>query len=222
MPFKFTITLPDGKVQTFTSPVDLTDDEAYARAVQESGFASGRIPTSFGGGFTKALAEDPSTTGALMGGAGMLTGTAPIVAAAPLAALAMKAISQGVTGRSPSSDAPYDTPPVGIDDVKNAAIQGAVQGYGPQAILGAANRIAGSTVAHQLPSGQWVAGLKGHGVMPWLIREGSQAASDVANATAGKVTPAAIGSTVRQIPGSILDAVKALIARLPTSSYNFP
>jgi hypothetical protein len=206
----YTVKFPDGTEQKLTGlPANMSDADIYRKAVQEKGVAEGRIQTTFAGGAAKALGEDPVTTGALIGGAGVLTGGvapaagAAITASAPLAARLTQFLTQKHTGQNPE-------PPSGLELGALGAL-GVAGSYGPEAVTGALSGLAGKTVAHQLPAtGQWVPGLKGSGVIPWAIREGSQAAA----AGAEK-------NLVLQPPNTVRDAVVNAITVLRKLAPNF-
>lgn len=198
---KYTVKLVDGTSQSFSSDANLTDEDAYQRAIQEQGISSGHIPTTFRQGFLKAAGEDPSVTGPLLAAGGMATGTAPLVAAAPALAQLIKAAVQKGTG-DPVTVSPTD---VGI-----AGAEGVAAGYGPQAILSTADSLAASTLPHQI-NGKWVKGLTGSGIMPWAAREGAQGAKFVADKFVSPLTPNTAG-----------DAIKALIQRVLHSGTPTP
>src|SRR5262245_4701498 len=70
----WTVEFPDGTEQIVKGPPDMTREAIYRLAVQEQKLSSGKIPSTFGGGFTRTLGKDPVTTGALLTGAGLATG----------------------------------------------------------------------------------------------------------------------------------------------------
>ncbi len=184
----YSVKFQDGHTQEFTGPANMTDTDAYERALQERAFSAGKIPTTFRGGAAKALGEDPVTTGALIGGAGMLTGTAPLVAAAPLAARGIQYATQKMTGQEPAAPSPIE--------LAMLAGEGAVLGYGPAMIANAGRGLATSTVPHISPiSGKFVPGVKGPGVGAWAGRTAGEAGNAVAKALE-PLTPASVGDRV--------------------------
>lgn len=186
---KYTIKFPDGHVQQFSGP-DMKDEDVWTRAVQERAIDEGRIPTTWWGGAAKALGEDPQTTRALISGVGYATGQPEIVAAAPLAARGIQYATQRATGQNPATPAPQE---LGL-----LAAEGAITGYGPGVAAKGARTLAEKTVAHQLPNGQWVAGVKGAGVMPWAVRTAGELSGGIADKVE-MVTPQAVGQTVREL-----------------------
>lgn len=165
---------PDGGVIKFRGPSDMSDDAVRLRANQEHAIQSGQIPTTFTQGAAGSIADDSKDIGSVLGLAGALTGQPEVVAAAPLVGRGVKAIAERVAGRPVT--------PTDIGELGGLAAEGAVAGYGPQVAGKALEGLAGSTVAHQLPSGQWVKGVTGHGFWPWAIRTAGEVAGSVAPA----------------------------------------
>jgi hypothetical protein len=201
---EITVTFPDGHKQTFTGPANLSDTEAYVRAVQERGVQEGRIQTTFAGGAAKALGKDRSTIEALVSAAavaaGALTGgtaAPPIVAAAPLVSRGVEYATDKLTGGNPS---------VSVPDVAVDAVRGAVTGYGPGAVAKGAKAVAGAV--SRLP----VAGLPS-----WAVRESAPALAAPAAAVGGALDPAAVsrnaGGMVREGAGALRDVVSGLERR---------
>ncbi len=183
----YSVTFPDGHVQSFDGPKDMTDSEVMARALQERGVAEGRIQTTWFGGAGKALGEDSKTTGALMTGAGMLTGTAPVVAAAPLVSRWIQYATQKMTGQNP------ETPSIGEQAVLGAT--GLAGAYGPKVLSGSGSIL-----------GQEAANLPGNTVPQAAMKVGARLLAPVAD-QAQLVTPEAVGSTTADLA--------ALAAKLP-------
>lgn len=194
----YAVKFPDGFTQEFSGPPDMSDADAYQRAVQERSVKEGRIKTTFAGGAAKALGEDPTTTGALIGGAGMLTGLAPLVAAAPLAAKGIEYATKSVTGQHP------ETP--SLPEVGMLGAEGLAAGYGPQMLSNAAGGIAEATSR-----------LKGSGVVPWAIREAGQMSKDIRPGLQA-ITPQSVSSTVGEMVSgqtpATRQAIQALQAKL--------
>lgn len=173
----FTVTFPDGTAQTFKGPSSMSDADVWARAQQERAFAEKKIPTTFAEGARQSagetLADNSKLVGAGIGLAGTLTGQPEVVAAAPLIGRATQAAGEAVAGRPMT--------PTSAAEVAQLGAEGVAAGYGPQIIAKGGDWLAARTMAHQLPNGQWVQGVKGSGAMPWAIRTAGEAAGSIAN-----------------------------------------
>lgn len=178
----YSVKFPDGVVQEFEGPAGMSELDAYQRAKQERDVGSGKIQTTFTGGALKALGKDPRTTQALMTGIGLIPGLEPIAAAAPIASRLAQYGTEKATGETPEE--------LNGLDIAERIGEGALAGYGPSKVSNAAEALAKSTVAHQLPSGQWVKGITGHGILPWAAREGAQAADYMAKNYLDPIAPA--------------------------------
>lgn len=186
----YTVTFPDGHAQDFTGPAGMSDIDAFNRATQERAFAEGKIPTTWLGGAAKTLGEDKATTSALIGGAGMLTGVAPVVAAAPLAAEGLKYATQKMTGQKPATPS--------VADLATDVGSGVAAAYGPALVAKSSKVIASAVKA-----------LPGTTVPQAAVKAGVEIAAPLA-ADAGKITPSAVGATVTELT----EAVKQLGTRM--------
>lgn len=178
----YEVKLPDGSVERFAGP-EMSDADAYQHAVQVQAFRNGQIPSTWWGGFGKALGEDKPTTQALLSGAALATGAPAALAAVPLAARAIEYGTKKVTGQNP--DLPSKS------EVATDVGTGLVSAYGPGLISSATKGLAGATVAHQSPiTGQWVKGVSGGGILPWAARTAGEAANAVMESPAGRLLTA--------------------------------
>lgn len=189
----WSVTAPDGTDISFSGPKDMTPDAVIQRAQQEYAFKTGKIPTTYEEGRNRSigetLADQSKPISAAIGLTGAVTGQPEVVAAAPLAGRAIKAAGEYVAGRPIT--------PTSAGEVATLAAEGAVAGYGPQAVSKGLEWGASRVLAHQLPSGQWVKGIQGSGVMPWAIRTAGEAAGNISNALyKGSKAFAAIPSAV--------------------------
>lgn len=173
----FDVTAPDGSTITFRGPSSMSDEQVRMRAAQEWAFKTGKIPTTYGGGVKQSvgetLADQSKPIAAAAGLTGVVTGQPELVAAAPLAGRAVQAAGEYIAGRPIT--------PTSASEIATLAGEGAIAGYGPQVAAKSLEWAAARTVPHQLPSGQWVKGIKGEGVMPWAVRTAGEAASAVAD-----------------------------------------
>ncbi len=207
---------PDGQTVTFRGPSSMSDDQVKLRAQQEAAFKSGRIPTTFTQGAAGSVADQSGDVGKVIGLAGAAAGQPEVVAAAPLVGRAIKSGAEYVAGRPVT--------PTSTSEVAGLAAQGAVAGYGPQVAGKLLKGFAGSTVAHQLPSGQWVKGVSGHGILPWGVRTAGELAGKVAPAIttpAAKVAfAAAVTAAIDQTSQQVASGVSPSKAAMDASGGN--
>lgn len=210
----YQVKAPDGTVVAFKGPANMSDDQVVLRAQQEYAFHAGKIPQTFAQGFT----ADPgfrSATSAILGGAAAASGSAPLMAVAPMTARAIQQGAEHATGLNP------DAPTLG--DVAQDAAVGAVAAYGPALISKAARGFAASTVAHQLPNGQWVKGISGSGILPWAVRTGGEATTAVMDSPVGQAveaaTPQAVGRTVGEVTSQAADTAARLRAGVSKEDF---
>lgn len=202
----YTVKFPEGDSVSFTAPADMSDGDVYQRAVQERKIKSGQIPTTFMAGAAPEGAQ--ALTQAGMSGAGYLTGNPSLVAAAPLAGRGARALAEKVTGQ--------DVTPTSAAELGTLWAEGIVSGYGPSVVSNIASGLAARTVPRQLANGTWIPGLKGHGILPWAVREGADAASNVAERFVRPVSPQATGETAGEVADMAANAIKR--TRLGVSS----
>lgn len=198
----YTVKFPEGDSVTFTAPSDMSDLDVYTRAVQERAIKKGQIPTTFAGGAAPEAAD--ALTNAALTGAGYATGQPGLVAAGPLAGRGARAAAQKVAGQEVS--------PTNTAEMLTLGGEGALQGFGPGLVADAVSGIAARTLPRQLANGSWIAGLRGHGVVPWAIREGSDAASQIAEKYIRPISPQAIGETVSEVGGDAVNAIRRVMA----------
>jgi hypothetical protein len=209
----YEVKTPDGQTVTFRGPSSMTDDQVKTRAQQEAAFKSGKIPTTFAGGARQSagatLADQSKLAGAGVGLAGVLTAQPEVVAAAPMIGRALQAGGEALAGRplTPTSTA----------EMATLAGEGAVAGYGPQVVSQGLESLAGKTLAHQAASGQWVAGVKGHGVIPWAIRtcgEDAKTAADALHASSKAIAALPAVQAITQSGPAIQDDVATLMTAI--------
>lgn len=169
---------PDGTVIAFRGPSDMTDEQKILRAQQEYAVQTGKIPTTFSQGARQSagetLADQSKPLSAAIGLTGVVTGQPEVVAAAPLVGRAIQAGGEALSGRPIT--------PTSMPEVATLGAEGLFAAYGPQYVSKGLDTLASKTVAHQLANGQWVAGIKGSGVMPWAIRTAGEFANTGSNA----------------------------------------
>ena len=156
----------------------MSDEQVRMRAAQEYAFKTGKIPTTKAGGATQSagdtLATHSKAVGAVVGGAGVLTGNPLVVAAAPMVGRGVQAAGEYLAGR------PVTRPSAG--EVAVLAGEGVLAGYAPLLAEKALTGFAKTTVPHISPiSGKYVPGLKGSGAGPWAGRAAAEAAQGVAD-----------------------------------------
>lgn len=206
----YTVHFPDGAAVKVQGPDNLTDEQVFALGLQERGVKEGRIQTTWLGGAAKQMGEERGANAALATGAGLALGAPAVVAAAPLAARWLEYGTRALTGQQP--DVPSAAEQAG--DV----VQGVAAGYGPKLVGDAADALLSKTVAHSVPvprldaSGAqispttFVAGLKGSGAVPWLLRTGAEVAKGVTDTLAKPLTVDSISALMRSYGPAILAA----------------
>lgn len=196
----YSVKFPDGHVEKFTGPDSMSDVDVQNRAIQERAFAEGHIPTTFFQGAKQSagetIADNSGKIGTAVSLAGGLAWQPEVVAAGPLVGRATKAVGETISGRPVT--------PTSASELAVLGAEGVAAAYGPEMIAKGVRGLSASTVPHQLPSGQWVQGLKGTGVVPWAVRTGAESVQPVAGALES-ATPTAVGQAFAKDIKTITD-----------------
>lgn len=202
----YTVKFPDGYVQTFTGPDDMSDTDAFARATQERAIASGKIPTTGMAGWFQQMGQEKDANTALLTAGGMLAGGPLGAAAVTLAPLASDWLDYATKAHAGKDAVAPSAIRQGAD-----VLQGAATAYGPKLLMGGLGKFAESTVPHysQLRGG-WVPGMKGSGTIPWAIRTAGEAANALEQGPVGQ----AIENAASRTTGAAALTTSALIDEL--------
>lgn len=150
-PIEHTIEFPDGHVQKFIGPPDMSFDDKVLRAVQERAISSGKIPTEWFAGRNKhLLTKEKGTVAAAIPAAALAATTlgAPAAAltaataTAPLIATWIKYAEEHLTGE--------DTPKPTLTNQGVDVAKGAAMAFGPGAVssvAGAGGKMVGGLLA---------------------------------------------------------------------------
>lgn len=145
----YTVKFPDGHSIEFESPADLSDNDAWQRAVQERAINEGKIATTWWQGAAPPAAK-ALTQAALVGG-GLASGQTHAIAAAPLAGRAAESAARKLTGLSADLPSPMET----------ASLVGAgLLAYGPGIVSKGIGKAAEATTR-----------IEGTGYGPWQVKE---------------------------------------------------
>lgn len=175
----YTVKFPDGHVQKFQGPKDMSDTDVFARAMQERSIAEGKVQTSWLGGALKQMGQEKAANAALIGGAGMLTGVAPVVALAPLAATWIDYATKKLTGEKPET-------PSAVEQVLDVA-GGMAGAYGGKLLSKSAG-----IVTDELGK------MRGTTLPQAMGKIVARSAEPVAT-EASKVSPQAVGATTKEM-----------------------
>lgn len=191
----YQVVFPDGHKRDVSDPTGkMSETELFAKALQERAIDEGKIQTTWLGGAAKQLGQEKATNAAAIGSVGMMTGLAPVVAIAPLAADWIDYTTKKLTGEQ--AEVPSATQQ-GID-----IALGAAGAYGPQMISKSGGAVAAEAAA-----------LKPNGVPAALARLFGKAAGEIAP-QAEKVTPKAFGATIEELVTAGKQGSQRLIAGL--------
>jgi hypothetical protein len=181
----------DGRTVKFRAPASLSDEAIYRIADQQSGFESGRIPTTFAGGVKQGIPKDLAQHGKDYGTAiGLTAALNPIpepvtqgiskavMAASPLIGRGLQAAGEYMSGQPQTPLRTFELP---LD-----AAEGAAATFGPEAVMKGARAF--TSAFSRLPVS----------TLPQALAQGAAGSFPLAD-VAEHLTPANISETTGEL-----------------------